>query len=245
MYYTYEIVKISTQERYVGSRTCKGSSQSDLGKRYFSSSTNLGFIREQKNNPLNFLYIVLKEFDKYSDMLEHEIYLHKYNEVEKNPSFINKARQTSTAFYYDGLTGVTGEDHPRYGKKDSIETKKQKSISASARAKPSEATRAKIAKASALYRHTTKTKLKLKQLARNRSIEKCVHCCFSATKANLACWHNNNCKLNPANENNVIGSFSPSLICYCGKICKNIRGFHSHQRACKNKKEKNELQKIL
>ena len=38
-------------------------------------------------------------------------------------------------------------------------------------------------------------------------LHKCLYCCVEASKSNITKWHNENCKLNPKNPNNSIGSF--------------------------------------
>jgi hypothetical protein len=38
-------------------------------------------------------------------------------------------------------------------------------------------------------------------------MDKCVHCSIEATQSNITKWHNENCKMNPENQENEIGSF--------------------------------------
>ena len=51
------------------------------------------------------------------------------------------------------------------------------------------------------------------------NISKCNYCCLEATSSNITKWHNENCKLNPTNLNNIVGSFTILPICdKCGFI---------------------------
>jgi len=112
-YYTYQITKTSIQKHYIGVRSSNISPMYDIGRKYFSSSTDKYFLKDQKFNPDDYNYLVLREFNTRSEAIEHEIYLHKINDVAKNPKFFNKARQTSTGF---DTSGISKEDHPNFGK---------------------------------------------------------------------------------------------------------------------------------
>jgi len=102
-HYTYQITKISIQKHYIGCRSTKFEPYDDLGKNYFSSSADSDFKKDQKNNPDDFMYNVLKVFDSREEATQHEIYLHKINQVSKNPKFYNRSMQTSTKFDTTGL----------------------------------------------------------------------------------------------------------------------------------------------
>ncbi len=101
-HYTYQITKISIQKHYIGAKSCEELPVDNIGYKYFSSSTNLEFIQDQKNNTDDYSYTVLREFDSREEAISHEIYLHNYNDVAKNPKYYNKAKQTSTGFDTSG-----------------------------------------------------------------------------------------------------------------------------------------------
>ena len=102
--YVYQIVYLPTLKSYIGSRTRKGCNPIGLGIKYFSSSRNKNFILEQKNNPKDFLYFILKEFGKdYKSCIDYEIYLHNKYNVGVNKRFYNKSKQTSTGFSTAGI----------------------------------------------------------------------------------------------------------------------------------------------
>ena len=79
-FYVYKITKISNGMYYIGSRGSKIEPLKDLGIKYFSSSRNKDFIKEQKANPKNFLYEVLEVCSSRKEAFEKEAeYQTKYN----------------------------------------------------------------------------------------------------------------------------------------------------------------------
>ena len=85
VYYSYE----EYGRGYIGKRECKCLPQEDVN--YFGSFKDKTFNPTQK--------IILETFDSVEETLEAEIILHNFYEVDKNPHFANRARQTSTGFY--------------------------------------------------------------------------------------------------------------------------------------------------
>ncbi len=116
IYYTYEIRNIRIQKSYFGRRMSKDIP--DIGINYFSSSKDKEFMFDQKENPDHYKYIVLREFECVEEAIQHEIYLHKINDVACNSKCYNKVCQTSTGF---DTTGVCGENHPWFGQKHTKE----------------------------------------------------------------------------------------------------------------------------
>jgi hypothetical protein len=100
VYYSYE----PWGRGYIGKRECKCLPEEDI--KYFGSFRDKSFRPTEK--------IILEIFDNLNDVLQAEISLHEFYQVDKNPHFANKARATSTAFYY----AASGKDNPRYGKKN-------------------------------------------------------------------------------------------------------------------------------
>lgn len=47
-------------------------------------------------------------------------------------------------------------------------------------------------------------------------MDKCIYCSIEATQSNITKWHNENCKMNPENTKNEIGSFEYIECTHCG-----------------------------
>lgn len=105
-YYTYLITNTKQNKFYIGSRQCEVDPVKDLGIKYFSSSLDKDFIRDQKKNPDDYEYIVLGLFSIRNECMEGEMELHETYEVSSNPSFYNRAKQTSTGFNTSGKVNV-------------------------------------------------------------------------------------------------------------------------------------------
>ena len=86
VYYSYE----EYGRGYIGKRECECLPEKDV--RYFGSFKDKTFNPTQK--------IILETFDIVEEALEAECVLHDFYEVDKNPHFANRAKQTSTGFYY-------------------------------------------------------------------------------------------------------------------------------------------------
>jgi hypothetical protein len=106
-HYTYSITNKVNNKKYIGARSASILPVHDLGYHYFSSSSNEELIEEQKKNSDSFLYEIINEHISREEALAEEVYLHKLYDVASNPNFYNKARQTSSKFYYD----FTGSHH--------------------------------------------------------------------------------------------------------------------------------------
>jgi hypothetical protein len=99
VYYSYE----EFGNGYIGKRECKCLPEEDIN--YFGSFKDKTFKPTQK--------IILETFDSVEDALEAECVLHDFYEVDKNPHFANKARQTSKKFYYiTPSENMIGENNP-------------------------------------------------------------------------------------------------------------------------------------
>ena len=99
VYYSYE----EYGRGYIGKRECECLPEEDIN--YLGSFHDKSFYPTQK--------IILETFDSVEEALEAEIILHDFYEVDKNPHFANRAKQTSTKFYFC----LDGENNPMYGKK--------------------------------------------------------------------------------------------------------------------------------
>lgn len=87
VYYSYE----EYGRGYIGKRACKCLPEEDVN--YFGSFHDKTFNPTQK--------IILEQFDSVEEALQAEIILHDFYEVDKNLHFANRAKQTSTKFYYN------------------------------------------------------------------------------------------------------------------------------------------------
>ena len=89
-HYTYQITELSTNRKYIGVRSSNILPEEDIGIKYFSSSSNKEFIKNQKENPSNYKYEVLIVFDTREEASDHEIELHEKYDVSRNNGYFNK-----------------------------------------------------------------------------------------------------------------------------------------------------------
>jgi len=102
-YYSYE----PFGRGYIGSRGCECNSVEE--DNYFGSYGDKTFNPSCK--------IILTEHATREEAVEAEVKLHKFYQVDTNPHFANKARQTSVSFSYSAPKGErSGEKHPCFGK---------------------------------------------------------------------------------------------------------------------------------
>lgn len=110
-HYVYRITNIITKMHYYGCRSSKMHPSLDLGHKYFSSSKDREFLQEQENHKEHFKYKVIRIFQTREDALSFEIKLHTRFDVDKNPSFYNKAKQTTVGFYYTNKGTKFSKEH--------------------------------------------------------------------------------------------------------------------------------------
>lgn len=101
-HYVYRITNTKLNKHYYGTRSSRIEPSKDIGVKYFSSSSDIQFRDDQKNNPQNYKYIIVSEFNSREGAILLEIKLHSRFNVGANESFYNKARQTSTGFDWNG-----------------------------------------------------------------------------------------------------------------------------------------------
>lgn len=94
VHYVYRITNIMTKKYYYGCRQCNGLPSEDIGIKYFSSSSDGDFMVDQKNNPQNYKYKIVKVFNNNGDKLIFESFLHKYFNVRENDKFYNLSNQS-------------------------------------------------------------------------------------------------------------------------------------------------------
>jgi hypothetical protein len=99
VYYSYE----EYGRGYIGKRECKCLPEEDVS--YFGSFKDKTFQPTQK--------IILQTFNTVEEALESECDLHEFYQVDKNPHFANRAKQTSRKFYYiPPIEKMLGENNP-------------------------------------------------------------------------------------------------------------------------------------
>jgi len=90
---------------YYGDRSCNCHPSEDIGIKYFSTSTLKLFIQDQKNNPQDYKYKIIKVFETCrEDAKQLEVDLHKKFDVKKHDKFINRANQTASGFDRTGCS---------------------------------------------------------------------------------------------------------------------------------------------
>ena len=105
-HYVYRITNLVESKHYYGKRSSKIEPHLDLGKKYFSSSKDKNFIKDQKENPQNYKYKVVFICKSARRAIELETTLHDMFDVGRNQSFYNKAKQNGNGFDSTGIVVV-------------------------------------------------------------------------------------------------------------------------------------------
>jgi hypothetical protein len=105
-YYSYE----EFGRGYIGSRQCKCLPEEDV--RYFGSYKDKTFKPTQK--------IILETYNTKEEALIDEVKLHEFYDVDNNPHFANKAKQTSEKFSYI-MTSYEAKENGKKGAKISVD----------------------------------------------------------------------------------------------------------------------------
>ena len=100
-HYTYRLE--CSGQSYIGVRSCGGSPKDDTDYLGSSNYTPEGDVTK----------CILAVFPTREDAVSHEVSLHEFYDVAVNPSFWNRAKQTSTGFDRAGLTKETCESVAR------------------------------------------------------------------------------------------------------------------------------------
>lgn len=152
VYYSYE----EYGKGYIGKRECNCLPEKDVN--YFGSFKDKSFRPTQK--------IILETFNTVEKALEAECILHNFYEVDKNPHFVNRAKQTSKKFY----CSLYGENNP--SKRDDVREKiRLGKIGANNPAKRPEV-REKISAAAKNRTASEETKKKMSEAHKGRSSPK-------------------------------------------------------------------------
>ena len=109
-HYTYQIVELSTNKKYIGVRSSDIEPRLDIGHVYFSSSSDIKFIKRQKEFPNDYEYIVLSIHESREDANKDEMYLHEKYDVASSINFYNKVNSSSINYNKLGMVVVRDKD---------------------------------------------------------------------------------------------------------------------------------------
>ena len=125
-HYVYRITNKIKNKHYYGVRSSKALPKDDLGKKYFSSSTDKDFMNEQKEHPENFKYKVVRVFETRKDAELFEKELHKKFHVSDSEKFYNRCISTLMGFSVEGTKW--SEEHRKNQQKYLDENVKGKTL---------------------------------------------------------------------------------------------------------------------
>ena len=181
-HYTYRITNIKEGMYYYGVHSCDCLPKEDIGVKYLSSSTDFDFIQNQKDNPQDYKYKVIKIFEARKEANKHEQFLHKKFNVRLHEKFYNKWNANDK---FDPATISIGNQHNK-GRKHSPEVNAKKIC---------------IGEKNGMFgkQHPPeRIELISKQISLSKTIKCiCEYCDKPSDKGNYGRWHGENCKMNP------------------------------------------------
>jgi hypothetical protein len=212
--YVYRITNKILNKYYYGVRSSDIEPKLDLGVKYFSSSSNKEFRKDQKNHPENYKYKIVRICSSRLEAGALEIKLHEKFNVALNESFYNRAKHSSTGFDTTGVKhspehkqkmseALKGENHYMFGKEHTPKTKLKMSEAAQ---NMSDEHKQKLSEAHKGKKHTTETRQKMSEAHQNISEEnrqkmskpqeqvECPHCGKIGGISNMKRYHFDNCK---------------------------------------------------
>jgi uncharacterized protein YbcV (DUF1398 family) len=141
-HYTYRITNLLENKHYYGVRSSICNPVDDIGVKYFSSSCDKAFKKDQQENPGNYRYKVIRISGTRINACKLEELLHEKFDVGVNKSFYNLVKAKN--YGYDS-TGVVISEARRNkvsefhtGRKNTEATKKKMSESAKGKKKTKE-----------------------------------------------------------------------------------------------------------
>ena len=184
-HYVYRITNIIIRKHYYGVRSSNIDPKKDIGVKYFSSSLDDSFIKDQKANPENYKYVVVKVFNNREEAESFEQFMHVKFQVHLNENFYNRSIRIDGEVHYPSRYGMTHNKRTREklseinsGKQLSQETKDKiskssigKHISQETKEKirfyrigksHNQETKEKISKSKKGFKHSQETKLKMR-----------------------------------------------------------------------------------
>jgi hypothetical protein len=121
-HYVYRISNLIENKHYYGVRTTDVEPHLDIGVNYFSSSSDKVFIKDQKQNPQNYKYKVVRVFGDRNTAIKFERFLHLKFNVSTNESFYNKVIACEKTFTWSDEYKKLFSDKMK-GKKNSLGVK--------------------------------------------------------------------------------------------------------------------------
>ena len=109
----YCIHEKSSDMKYIGSHSSFIVPQNDIGIYYFSSSTNISFMKSQKDNPNDYGYEILSIHDSYADALKEESRLHHLYSVDVSPLYYNKVKANPYFDVHNMIAVIRSDDVSR------------------------------------------------------------------------------------------------------------------------------------
>lgn len=119
-HYVYRITNLVEKKHYYGKRSSKIEPKLDLGKKYFGSpsgKTNKWIISDQKNNPQNYKYKIIRLCNTSHEAQKLESILHYKFNVDVNQKFYNEVKSSYTnslGFDPIGKAYVIDKDNKKY-----------------------------------------------------------------------------------------------------------------------------------
>ena len=203
VYYSYE----PWGRGYIGKRECWCLPEEDV--KYFGSFRDKTFKPTEK--------IILEVFGTRKEVMEAEINLHNFYQVDKNPHFVNRAKATSTGFYVcmmgeeNPMSKMKREKSPFYGKKLTKEHR-QKLKDARKNRLHSEETKRKIGKSKIGNtnmlgkKHSEKSKKMMSESAKGRIMSEETRRKISQSKKGTIVSEETRKKLSEARKRNPTSS---------------------------------------
>ena len=202
-HYTYWITNTKLQKHYIGVRTSKIPPIHDIGIKYFSSSSDKEFKKDQKDNPQDYDYKIIGLFPTREEASMNEVELHETYNVGKNPRFYNLCKVTSIGFDTSGTTHTEkAKDKISESQKNAwTEERKANHSAAHLGTTHKQETKDKMSAAGKNKPPDTE-ETKKKKSAAQLGIKKgkyktgtCPHCGRVMSLNTLKRWHLDNCKL--------------------------------------------------
>lgn len=163
-HYVYRVTCVETGKHYYGSRTSTRPPKEDVGKVYFTSSTDTEFKNDFKINPDRYKSKIVLICSTREEALLAEIKLHARFDVGSSPNFYNRCKQTSAGFSTEGVV-PSKESREKMSKAQvgkSLSEEQKRKISESMKGREiSEETRARLSKAKKGRITSEETKAKL------------------------------------------------------------------------------------
>jgi hypothetical protein len=200
---TYWITNTKLHKHYIGVHTSKLPPIHDLGIKYFSSSLDKEFKKDQKDNPQDYEYKIIGLFPTREEASLNEIELHETYGVGKNTRFYNRCKSTTTGFNRSGVevakkTKKKMSESAKNRDPHSAESKDKMSESAKNRPPVKEETKDKMSY-SAKNRPPPSAESNKKRsealLGKKMKTGTCPHCGIVMALNKLKRFHLDNCKL--------------------------------------------------